>query len=444
MDTPNDAAGCRGHTLGINRSSSLFKSNSMSDAYKTQTQTQGLHAGTFAIPAQEFVIHGLPAGQTVLREAERLGARRVFLISGRSLGALSDGPLQQVAQALGERHAGTFAAVRAHSPRVDVVAAAAAARAAGADLLVGVGGGSAIDAAKAVLLCLWLDITSAAGMEPYRDGADASVARPIVPPVGAIRMLSVSTTLSAPEFTAMAGITHTHHDGSTHGTHTTHTKQRFAHRLMVPCTAILDPGATLLTPLDLLFSTAIRSVDHAVECWCSPMATPATEAQSLQGLTLLAQALPALQAQPQDLWPRMQAQFGMWQAVAALAAGVQTGASHGIGYALGAGFEVAHGHTSCVMLPAVLRWNAAGGDPTIVKRQQALSAAMGQPDQPAADLVAALIGQLGQPTTLRDVGLREDQLQALAQAALKFPPVLANPRPIRTVSDVREILALAW
>ena len=69
---------------------------------------------------------------------------------------------------------------------------------------------------------------------------------------------------------------------------------------------------------------------------------------------------------------------------------------------------------------------------------------MGQPDQPAADLVAALIGQLGQPTTLRDVGLREDQLQALAQAALKFPPVLANPRPIRTVDDVREILALAW
>ena len=96
------------------------------------------------------------------------------------------------------------------------------------------------------------------------------------------------------------------------------------------------------------------------------------------------------------------------------------------------------------MLPAVLRWNAAGGDPAIVKRQQALSAAMGQPDQPAADLIAALIGQLGQPTTLRDVGLREDQLQALAQAALKFPPVLANPRPIRTVDDVREILALAW
>ena len=102
---------------------------------------QGLQAGTFSIPAQERIVHGMPAGAAVRAEAERLGARRVFLVSGRSLGALADGPLQQVAVALGERHAGTYAAVRAHSPREDVIAAAAAARAAGADLLVGIGVG---------------------------------------------------------------------------------------------------------------------------------------------------------------------------------------------------------------------------------------------------------------------------------------------------------------
>jgi maleylacetate reductase len=218
----------------------------------------------------------------------------------------------------------------------------------------------------------------------------------------------------------------------------------FAHRLMVPRTAILDPAATLDTPLDLLFSTAIRSVDHAVECWCSPQATPATEALSLQGLTLLARALPAVQARPTDLRPRMEAQFGMWQAVAALAAGVQTGASHGIGYALGAGFGVPHGHTSCVMLPAVLRWNARSQDPAVLLRQQALSRAMGDPGQPAADLVAALIRQLKLPASLREVGLHEDQLDTLAERALAYPPVQANPRPIGGAADVREILALAW
>ena len=243
-------------------------------------------------------------------------------------------------------------------------------------------------------------------------------------------MVAVSTTLSAPEFTAMAGITDS----------ATNTKQMFTHRLMVPRTAVLDPAATLHTPDGLLYSTAIRSVDHAVECWCSPMATPATEALSLQGLRLLAQALPAIQADPTDLRPRMLAQFGMWQAVAALAAGVQTGASHGIGYALGAGFSVPHGHTSCVMLPAVLRWNSAVN----ADRQQALSDAMGQPGVPAHELVAALIARLGQPGSLRAVGLRDDQLDDLAQRALVYPPVQANPRPITQAGDVREILALAW
>ena len=390
----------------------------------------GLRPGVFAIQAQERIIHGQPAGPAVRAEAERLGASRVFVVSTRSLAALADGPLQAVQQALGHRLVGTSATVRAHSPREDVIAATQAARAAGADLLVGVGGGSAIDAAKAVQVCLWQGLDTVDAMEAYRVGAAANVARAIVPPPGAIRMVAVSTTLSAPEFTAMAGITDS----------ATQTKQMFAHRMMVPISAVLDPAATLHTPDGLLYATAIRSVDHAVECWCSPMASPATEALSLQGLRLLARALPAIQANPADLQARMEAQFGMWQAVAALAAGVQTGASHGIGYALGAGFNVAHGHTSCVMLPAVLRWNAVVN----ADRQQALSAAMGQPGRPAHEAVAELVAQLGQPGSLRAVGLREDQLDDLAQRALAYPPVQANPRPVTGAADVREILAYAW
>jgi maleylacetate reductase len=401
---------------------------STSDSYA------GVQAGIFNVPAQERIVHGQPAGAAVRAEAERLGARRVFLVSGRSLGALAEGPLQRVAAALGPLHVGTFAAVRAHSPREDVIAATLAARACGADLLVGVGGGSAIDAAKAVQVCLWHGLDSPQAMEPYRSGSPADIALAICPPADGIRMLAVSTTLSAPEFTGMAGITDT----------ATRAKQMFAHRMMVPRTAILDPAATLDTPLDLLFSTAIRSVDHAVECWCSPQATPATEALSLQGLTLLARALPGVLADPRDLRPRMEAQFGMWQAVAALAAGVQTGASHGIGYALGAGFGVPHGHTSCVMLPAVLRWNARSDDPAVLRRQQALSTAMGAPGEPAADLVEALIRRLGQPTRLREVGLTEDQLDVLAQRAMAYPPVQANPRRIAGAEGVREILAMAW
>jgi maleylacetate reductase len=386
--------------------------------------------GSFQVMAQERIVYGTPAGDAVVAEAERMGAKRVFLTSTRSLAGLSEGPLQRLERALGVRHAGTHAAIRSHSPREDVAAGANAARAAEADLLVAVGGGSAIDATKAMLMCLWLGLDSAEAMEPYCSGFERTRSAALKLPADPIRMLSVSTTLSASEFTENAGITHA----------PTRTKQSFRHRLFAPRTVVLDPAATLDTPEWLLLSTGIRSVDHAVEGYCNADAGPATEALSLQGLRLLARALPAIKARPADLAPRLEAQLGMWQAIAPCAAGIHTGASHGIGYALGATFGVPHGHTSCVMLPAVLAWNAAVNG----ARQKALADAMGAPGRPAAELVKALIAGLGQPTSLREVGIARDSLGEIARRALEYHPVKVNPRPIRSSADVMEILELAW
>ncbi len=396
------------------------------------TPGPALPRGSFTVQAQERILFGQPAEQAVPAEAERLGARRVFLTSSRSLARLADGPLQRIERALGARHAGTFAAITAHSPREDVVAAAGAARGAGADLLVAVGGGSVIDATKAVLMCLWLGLDTPEAMEPWRNGLQKipkGTGRRIEAPADAVRMVSVSTTLSASEFTSNAGVTESR----------SHAKQSFGHRLFVPRTVVLDPAATLDTPDWLLFSTAIRSVDHAVEGYCSPLANPATEAQSLQGLALLARALPAIQADPRDLKARLDAQFGMWQAIAAAASGVPSGASHGIGYALGATFDIPHGHTSCVMLPAVLRWNAAVN----AERQRTLAQAMGDASRDAAGLVAGLVARLGLPGSLRAVGIGEAQFDEIAERAMAYKPVKMNPRPIRGPADVREILELA-
>ena len=389
-----------------------------------------LPGGVFIIPAQERVVYGRPADSAVVAEVDRVQAQRIFVVSTRSLDRLADGPLQRITRALGPRHAGTFAQVRSHTPREDVIAVAAAARAAGADLLVAVGGGSVIDATKAAQLCLWHQLESPDALEPYRGGAPAELARRIEPPADPIRMIAVSTTLSASDFTASAGVTDAR----------TNTKQSFMHRLFVPRQAVLDPAATLDTPDWLLYATGIRAVDHAVEAFCSPVANPATDALALQGLRLLYRSLPQIQARPADLAPRLEAQFGMWQAIAAAAAGAGSGASHGIGYVLGAGYGVPHGHTSCVMLPAVLRWNASvQGD-----RQRALAEAMAAPDRPAADAIAALIAGLGQPGSLREVGIQRDQLDEIATRALGYPQVRANPRPITTAAEVRAILELAW
>ena len=220
----------------------------------------------------------------------------------------------------------------------------------------------------------------------------------------------------------------------------TSTKQSFRHRLLAPRCVILDPAATLATPDWLLFCTGIRAVDHAAETYCSPRASLATEALSLQGLRLLHRALPAIKRSPGDLTPRLEAQIGMWQAVAPLASGVPTGASHGIGYVLGSTFGVAHGHTSCVMLPAVLMWNAAVN----AGLQEALSEAMGAPGRPASEVVKELIAGLDQPVTLRAVGIRREDLDEVARRALEYHPVKVNPRPVAGAADVKEILELAW
>ncbi len=388
-----------------------------------------MKAGSFHIQAQERVVFGQPAGEAVLAEAQRYGASRIFVTSTRSLARLDDGPLQKLVAALGPMHAGTYTEISAHSPREDVIAGARAARASQADLLVALGGGSVIDATKAMQLCLWLGLETPAAMEPYRAGtARERVAVPL--PADPIRMIAVSTTLSASDFTSVAGVTDS----------VTKSKQTFVHRLLAPRSVVLDPGATLHTPLWLLFATGIRSVDHAVESYCSPQAHPGTEALSLQGLRLLARSLPAIKSDPTDLQARLDAQIGMWQAIAAGASGVPTGASHGIGYVLGGTFGVPHGHTSCVMLPAVLAWNAAVN----AERQKALSEAMGSPQRPASELVKELIFLLEQPTSLRAVGIKRENLAEISERALGYAPVLKNPRPIKTSADVMQILELAW
>ena len=125
------------------------------------------------------------------------------------------------------------------------------------------------------------------------------------------------------------------------------------------------------------------------------------------------------------------AQFGMWQAIAGFAGGARMGASHGIGYALGATFGIAHGHTSCIMLPAVLQYNAAHN----AVRQRELSIAMGQPDIPAHRLIGDLIRGLKQPSRLADVKIGAEHFEEIARRALVYPNLRDNPTPLTTTDQ---------
>jgi maleylacetate reductase len=172
---------------------------------------------------------------------------------------------------------------------------------------------------------------------------------------------------------------------------------------------------------------------------CSPFAHPFADATALHALRLLPDALRRLRAAPEDMEARMTCQFGMWLSIAGPAGGVPTGASHGIGHVLGAACGVPHGQTSCVMLPAVLRWNRAVN----AERQRRVAAALGAPDGDAAAAVARLVADLGLPGRLADVGVGPDRFEEIAEKAMHDRSVKANPRPITSPAEVMEILRLA-
>ena len=216
-------------------------------------------------------------------------------------------------------------------------------------------------------------------------------------------------------------------------------KESFGHRLIVPRVIVLDPAATLATPMDLMLSTGLKAVDHAVERLCSQQANPFALGTSTEALKLLTSALPAHKENSDDREARMNLQFGMWLSIGAGTSGVGVGASHGIGHVLGAACHVPHGHTSCVMLPSVLRWNL----PANADRQKRVSEAFGKPDVPAADLVANLVATLGLPGRLSEVGVGKDRFREIAEKSMHDRAVLNNPRPIKGPAEVMEILELA-
>ena len=383
-----------------------------------------MHQGRVVFGAMDEVVFGRPAATAVVEQVDRLGASRAFLMVSGTLNR-ETGEIEKIRSALGARCAATFDAMPPHTPRQAVIAAAEQARAANADLIVTVGGGSITDGAKAVQLCLANDVRSVDDIDRVR------ASKGVVPPMAApsVRQISVPTTIAGGEFSALAGVTNQR----------TKVKEMLRHDLVMPRAVILDPAVTLHTPEWLWLSTGIRAVDHCVEGLCSREAHPYADAQALKGLSMLTQALPRVKADPGDLDARMDCQIGTWLSMGPLSSGVPMGASHGIGYVLGAEFGVPHGYTSCVMLPSVMRWNKSDN----AERQALVAAAMGKPGQDAADVLDSFIRGLGLPRSLRDVGVGPEQFDRIAQQAMATPWIPRNPRKIDGPAQVRAILVLA-
>src|SRR5258708_4227183 len=367
-----------------------------------------MYSGRVVFGAMDEVGFGRPAAEAVVAQMDGLGTIRALLMVSGTLNRTTD-EIERIRNALGARCVATFDTMPPHTPREAVIAAAEQARAANADLIVTVGGGSITDGAKAVQLCLANNVRTVDGIDALR-AVKGNVPAMTAPTV---RQVSVPTTIAGGEFSAAAGVTNAH----------TKVKEMLRHQLTIPRAAILDPAITLHTPEWLLLSTGVRAVDHCVEGLCSREAHPYADAQAAKGLSMLAQALPRVKANPRDLDARMDCQIGTWLSMGPLSAGVPMGASHGIGYVLGAVYDVPHGYTSCVMLPAVIRWNKSAN----ADRQAQVTDAMGQPRKDAADVLDAVIPRPRPPPRPPDGPVRPQPFHPHPPQADATPCIPPNP-----------------
>lgn len=385
-------------------------------------------SGVYRYPHMDQVVFGKPCAEAMAEETARIGANKVFIVASGTLNRTSD-VVKNVVGKLGNRHAGTWDRIAAHTPRIDCVAAANAAREAGADLIATVGGGSVTDAGKMIQLCLANDVTRPEQLDDYKrvTNADPPTRKPLKAP--SVRQVAVPTTLSAGEFNAGAGCTDT----------ATRKKESYFHPLHVPRVVILDAAATVHTPLWLFLSSGIRAVDHAAEDICSPRCNAYSEAADIHALKLLSRGLRGVKADESDMAARLDCLMGMWLSVVGSQAGVDKGASHAIGHILGGTAGVPHGYTSCVMLPYVMRWNQSVN----AERQAVVSEALGRPGADAGDALHELISGLGLPRTLKEVGVGPGQFDLLAENTMHDRWTYTNPRKINGPGDIKAILEMA-
>lgn len=320
--------------------------------------------GVFSYANPPVIRWGVGSVRELGAEVTRLGGHRPAVVSTRSV-AGNDAIMDPLAAAMANP-AVAMVLVAQHTPIAQVERATREVAEAGADLVVSVGGGSAVDAAKLI-------------------AGDLSLPHVAVP-----------TTLSVAELASGAGFTD--EAGNKVG-------RREAR--MLPHAVIYDGALALATPMDLWLSTGIRALDHAVEGFLADGEHPLSDVLCLEAVRRLFETLPRARAEPEIASIRTENQLAAWFSFT-LPGPTAGGLSHTMGKQIGARYGIPHGVTSCLLLPHVMRYRAS----RTPERLAALSAATGVGPHEVWDLIR----RLGLPQHIAGYGIGGAELQAAAAA----------------------------
>ena len=357
--------------------------------------------------------------------AKELG-NRVFLVTdkglkdagheGRALEALSSAGLEVT----------IFDDVHPNPTTDDVAAGLEVARAAEVDLIIGLGGGSSMDCAKGVNFLL----TNGGEMADYWGVGKA--AQPMLP------MIAVPTTAgTGSEAQSFALIANAE----------THMKMACGDKKAACRLALLDPELTVTMPASVTAVTGIDAISHALETYVTTKRNPVSQLFSRESWRLLAKAFPRVLEAPTDVEARAGMLVGAHLAGAAIENSM-LGATHALANPLSAHFDLTHGIAIGVMLPHVIRFNAADDAVAPLYGDLAADAGLCASDDPsAADKLAHCVQSVVQswslPNDLAAAGATRELIPTMAEEAAKQWTGNFNPRPVN-VSSLTELYECAF
>ena len=279
------------------------------------------------------------------------------------------------------------------------------------DFVISLGGGSPHDCAKGIAL-----VAANGGTIKDYEGLDQS-AKPQLP------LVAINTTAgTASEMTRFCVITD----------EARHVKMAIVDKHTTPILSVNDPELMLLKPASLTAATGMDALTHAIEAYVSTIATPITDACALKAVALISQWLRKAVADGRNVEAREQMAYAQFLAGMAFN-NASLGYVHAMAHQLGGFYDLPHGVCNAVLLPHVQAYNAqvCAGRLKDVARHMGVDVSAMSDEQGAAaaiDAIRQLARDVKIPAGLEQLGVRADDLDVLANNALKDACGLTNPR----------------
>jgi alcohol dehydrogenase class IV len=308
-----------------------------------------------------------------------------------------------------------FSDVQANPVEANVTNGAATFRRGSHDGVIAFGGGSALDTGKAIALMVGQKrpIWDFEDREDWYTRVDVAAMAPTI---------GVPTTSGTGSEVGRASVITDVRD---------HTKKIIFHPKMQPALVIADPELTLGLPPHVTAAVGMDALSHNLEAYCAPFYHPMAEGIAIEGMRLIRQWLPVAVKQGNNLEARSQMMVASSMGATAFQKGL--GAMHSLSHPCSANLNTHHGLTNAVVMPYVLAWNRAAID----DKMKRLAAFLGLRDQSfngVLDWILELRATLGVPTTLSELGMREEHVAKFSQQAFDDPSTGGNPLPMTTDS----------